>query len=153
MESRQSSIIGGIVVVLLVVGGYLLYTGGFFVPPEPTLDELEAEVVLDNLTYNTYVTSPFTFTGQATKDWFDESGTFSIEVRDQDGTTIGNGSANMQGEVNTAGRIPFTATITFSQPQGKEGVISLSRSATFGDGDGFSYGVSVSFVPVPEEEE
>ena len=151
MESRQSFVIGGVVILLLAGGAYLLYTGGYLSSPEPTLEELEAEIVLDNLSYNTYVISPFTFTGQATKDWFDDTGTFAIEVRDQDGTVIGDSSAKMQGEINTAGRIPFTATVTFSQPQGTEGVVFLSRATKFGDEDGFSYGVSVSFVPLVGE--
>src|SRR3989344_7600554 len=130
MESRQSFVIGGVVILLLAGGAYLLYTGGYLSSPEPTLAELEAEIVLDNLSYNTYVISPFTFTGQATGDWFDKDGAFSIEVRDQDGTTIGGGNAIASGEV-AEGRLSFTASVTFSEPAGDTGIISLSRSTTF----------------------
>ena len=153
MESRQSLVIGGVIVLLLCGGVYLLYINGFFAPPIPTPAELEAEMVLDSLNPGTYVTSPFTFRGSATSDWFDENGTFLVEIRDGANNFIGQGEAQAQGVADESGTVRFSATLIFSEPTGEEGVITLNKANPKNlPGNDFSYGVVVSFVEQAQEQ-
>ena len=153
MENREQALVGGIILLLLAGGAYLLYINGFFAPPIPTPAELEAEMVLDNLNPGTYVASPFTFSGRATKEWFDENGTFLVEIRDGANSLIGQGEAQAEGVVDESGTVRFSAAITFSEPAGEEGVITLNKANPKNlPGHDFGYGVVVSFVEQAQEQ-
>ncbi len=139
-------LVGGIVLIV-VVGGYFLYNS--LISPAPSINDLEAELVLNDLAYEDYVTSPLSFSGSASSEWFDAQGEFSIEVRDFDGTVLGTGKARAEGSTFAKAQVPFTAAVEFVPSSTKEGSVWLFRSGTFGGNeDSFSYGVTVSFVPV-----
>ncbi len=79
------------------------------------------------------VASPFTVAGTVTGGgWFFE-GTFPVKVLDGNGTMIGSGVAQAQGEWTTTATVPFAATVSFGVPQYATGTIVLSRDNPSGD--------------------
>lgn len=66
---------------------------------------------------NDTVTSPFVIKGEARGNWFFEA-SFPITIVNWDGLIIGEGYATAEGEWMTEAFVPFTATISYSVPEG-----------------------------------
>lgn len=61
------------------------------------------------------VTSPLTLTGQARGAWFFEA-SFPVVIKDGAGTIIAKGPATAEGDWMTSEFVPFTITLTFTNP-------------------------------------
>ena len=72
------------------------------------------------------VGSPIQASGEARGNWFFEA-SFPIEVRGNDGSVLGTGYAQAEGEWMTTDFVPWKATVTFN-PQGRtEGVVRFMK--------------------------
>lgn len=74
-------------------------------------------IIIDSPTPGQTVSSPITVTGKARGNWFFEA-SFPIGVTNWDGLIIGQGIATAQGDWMTTEFVPFTATITYTLPEG-----------------------------------
>lgn len=88
--------------------------------------ENRASVVLSEPESQSVISSPVTVTGEARGNWFFEA-SFPIEVIDGNGTVLGVGIAQAQGEWMTTDYVPFSTTISFSQPATPNGFILLKK--------------------------
>lgn len=84
------------------------------VTPTPTTDPM---IVIDSPRPNETVSSPMTITGKARGNWFFEA-SFPIAVTNWDGLIIGEGFATAEGNWMTTEFVPFTATVTYTLPEG-----------------------------------
>lgn len=71
------------------------------------------DIVISSPAAGAAVTSPLTVTGEARGTWYFE-GSFPIQVLDDQGTQIGMGIAQAEGEWMTGEFVPFTATVEFT---------------------------------------
>jgi len=72
------------------------------------------------------ITSPITISGQAPGMWYFE-GQFPVKLLDATGKTIITSTAIAQGEWMTDDPVPFTAELTFSQPETTTGTLVLQN--------------------------
>lgn len=75
---------------------------------------------------NTKVTSPLTVIGRARGTWYFEA-SFPVRLLDGNGTEIAVTPAQAQGDWMTEDFVPFTATLTFTQPATPTGTLVLER--------------------------
>lgn len=73
------------------------------------------------------VTSPLELTGEARGIWFFEAN-FPIEIVDANGEQVAESFATAEGEWMTEDFVPFTATITFENPETSEGTLIFHRA-------------------------
>jgi hypothetical protein len=85
-----------------------------------------------NVVSKQLVRSPLTVTGEAKGPWYFEA-SFPIEVRDANGTIIGQSHAEAQGDWMTTGFVPFTSTVTFTTPTTTVGFLVLKKDNPSGD--------------------
>lgn len=78
------------------------------------------------------VGSPLSVSGKARGNWYFEA-SFPVQILDADGTLLGSGPAQAQGEWTTTNYVPFTASITFKTPKGKTGSIVFKKDNPSGD--------------------
>jgi hypothetical protein len=95
-------------------GSYVGRTGPNcqFVCPVATTSS--RRVTLSNPLANAVITSPLTLTGEA-GGWYFE-GSFPVEVVDASGNIIVQGQATATGDWMTTDFVPFTASLTFTNP-------------------------------------
>lgn len=72
------------------------------------------------------INSPITVTGEARGNWYFEA-TFPVEVLDEDGTVLGSGPVQAQGEWTTTDYVPFSGTINFTKPKGQNGTVVFKK--------------------------
>ncbi len=72
------------------------------------------------------VRGPLTITGQARGYWFFEA-SFPVELLDANGTQIAISPAQAQGEWMTENFVPFSVTLTFTNPQTQNGTLVLRK--------------------------
>ena len=78
-----------------------------------TTQQRPSDISIDFPQPNTRVESPLTVTGQAVGSWFFEA-SFPMVLLNANGTIIGQGSAQAQGDWMTSDLVPFKGTLTFS---------------------------------------
>jgi hypothetical protein len=89
----------------------------------PSKDDL---IVVESLVPNAEISSPLTITGKARGTWFFEA-SFPIIIADWDGIIIGSGYATANEDWMTEEYIPFSATIEFTKPSGKNNGFLILR--------------------------
>jgi hypothetical protein len=90
--------------------------------------ENESLVVLETPKPNDVIESPMTISGQARGSWYFEA-SFPVVVKDEEGSIIGQGTAEAKGEWMTEEFVPFTGTITFTRPaSATTGLLILERA-------------------------
>ena len=72
------------------------------------------------------VLSPLQVSGQAYGSWYFEA-SFPIELRDANGNLVAQTIAQAQSDWMVEDFVPFTATLTFSQPQTPDGTLILKK--------------------------
>lgn len=82
-------------------------------------------IEVDSPYINETVGTTVTITGKA-KGWYFEA-VFPVKVLDANGTVIAQGQARAQGDWMTADFVPFSATLTFSEPTTATGTIVLAK--------------------------
>lgn len=96
-------------------------------PPAPSLiykDLIRIDSPVQNPKTN--IVSPVKISGVARGNWYFEA-SFPVQVLDEDGTILGAGIAQAQGEWTTTNFVPFSGEIKFSQPKGKSGSIIFKK--------------------------
>ncbi len=89
------------------------------------LDKLDL-IRVDAPRPNAVIQSPLQIEGQARGTWFFEAD-FPIELLDAEGQVIGTAIATAQGEWMTEEFVPFTATLTFTDPAEGTGTLILIK--------------------------
>lgn len=144
MVQRHWLVVG--LLAILAIAALLFFTGSIRPVSTPTLDQLEAELNLENVPPGTVLTSPFVVQGVAVPEWFNESGEIVGELFDDEGALLWSGKARMTGDVGWGGR-SFEATLKFVTPSTTRGTLKFIRSnPVLGTTDGFTHGVTVLFV-------
>ncbi len=93
------------------------------------LDDL---IVVEAPLADALVTSPITISGKARGNWYFEASA-PVELRDTNGTIIAQGHIEAQGDWMTSEYVPFTATLTFTSPAAKTGLLILKNDNPSGD--------------------
>ncbi len=110
--------------------------------PVEQIQNLKPEVVYVNATKNdivvsspvlqSVVSSPMRISGEARGTWYFEA-SFPIVLLDSNGNQIAIGHAEAQGEWMTENFVPFVATLPFSSPTTRDGVLVLKNDNPSGD--------------------
>lgn len=110
-------------------------------PEQPSEPSEEPEVIeptsykdlirVDSPVSNSVIQSPVSISGQARGNWFFEA-SFPVQVVDGNGTVIGNGIAQADGEWMTTEYVPFMVSVTFSTPTTDSGEIVLEKQNASG---------------------
>jgi Immunoglobulin-like domain of bacterial spore germination len=107
-------------------------TGTSTAPGGPVVSS-DGRVAVTSPAANGHVHSPLTITGTVTGGgWFFEA-SFPVKVLDADGTVLGIGTAQAQGDWMTTDTVPFSATVSFVAPQDATGTVVLSKDNPSGD--------------------
>lgn len=94
--------------------------------PVATAPAASSDIVVDNVTFNQRLTSPFTVTGRAPGTWYFEA-VFQARLVAADGTVIAEGPAQTQSDWMTEAPVPFAATFTFSVPSDTKATLILAE--------------------------
>ncbi len=155
MEKRtQTTLIA--IALLLTTAVVLFFVSQTQAPTEPVTDEDPVEqgqnqepneepqelpttepvtykdlIRVDSPVANSVIQSPVTISGQARGNWFFEA-SFPVQVVDANGTVIGNGIAQADGEWMITEYVPFLVSVTFSQPATESGEIILEKQNASG---------------------
>jgi hypothetical protein len=78
------------------------------------------------------VASPLEVRGEARGTWYFEA-SFPVRLVDDEGHDLAIGVAKANGDWMTTRFVPFTATLTFGAPRGKNGVLVLEKANPSGD--------------------
>jgi hypothetical protein len=70
--------------------------------------------------------APVKISGSARGNWYFEA-SFPVQVLDSDGTVLGSGTGQAQGEWTTTNYVPFIGEISFTKPKGKTGSIVFKK--------------------------
>ncbi|GEM_PF-290779 len=102
-----------------------------FPPEEPTVPAQTPpfssnQVRLDAFGIGDVLTSPATLRGQARGTMFFEAN-FPVYILDADGTELGVGIAQADGEWMTSEFVPFSVPLTFTRPTGEYGLLRFVR--------------------------
>jgi len=88
------------------------------------IQEMAPEVMNVNITAGSVVSSPLVVTGEARGNWFFEAN-LPIQIKDANGTVLGQVGAQAQGEWMTTDFVPFAATTTFTQSSTDTGTLVI----------------------------
>lgn len=109
-----------ILIGLVIIGGAYMYWKGAPMPlSDDTEDvltpgqQLEVRVVVDTPASGATVGQTFTVTGKAPGPWYFEA-SFPIEVRDSNGTVVGQGIATALSDWMTVDDVNFEADVTMN---------------------------------------
>lgn len=94
--------------------------------PEPEEEDLSDLIVVDSLAANDAIASPLTITGQARGNWYFEA-SFPVRLLDAAGNELAIGIAQAQGDWMTTEFVPFTVTLTFTEPATGTGTLVLQK--------------------------
>jgi hypothetical protein len=91
-------------------------------------NELEkADLIkVNNPRPNQKITSPLVISGEARGNWFFEA-SFPVELYDGNNNLLGTGNAQAQGDWMTVNFVPFSLSISFTQPQTPNGLLILKK--------------------------
>lgn len=121
----MKKIIWIIVFVVILIASYVLYGSNV-----NTTSELKPLVYKDLIEVTSplsgKVSSPVVVTGRARGNWYFEA-SFPVQVLDQDGTVLGTGIAQAQGEWMTTEFVPFRGEIIFTKPKSKSGFLVFRK--------------------------
>lgn len=124
-------IIFGIIIVVLL--GILIFVPSAKSPTVPTTTEPSAVISPDGKVHvvapveNAVIASPAVILGTVTGGgWFFEA-SFPVKVLDGDGTVLGQGPAQAQGDWMSIGTVPFGASISFTRPNYATGTIVFAK--------------------------
>jgi hypothetical protein len=81
---------------------------------------------VDSPAQNQKVNSPVSVKGEARGNWYFEA-SFPVQILDENGTVLGSGPVQAQGEWTTTNFVPFSGEINFSKPKGKTGSIVFKK--------------------------
>jgi len=91
-------------------------------------DDLSDLIRVTSPTRNqTISSSPLVVNGQARGSWYFEA-SFPIELLDANGSVLGSGPAEAQGDWMTNNFVPFTATVNFTTPTTNTGTLVLEKA-------------------------
>ena len=112
------------VVILIIAGGLIWHAEVAKAPKDEKNNQppVQAEVVISSPVENQAISSPVEISGKAKGSWFFEA-VFPIKILDQDGTELGSGQAQAQGNWQTTDYVNFTSKIVFLHPKGLTGTI------------------------------
>lgn len=77
------------------------------------------------------IRSPLEISGRARGFWFFEA-SFVVELQDREGNELATAIATAEGEWMTEDFVPFTATLTFEQPEADEGILIFHKQNASG---------------------
>ena len=121
------NILFGFVVVLIVLALVFWVLSSTankkVVVPVPTLSE---NVRVTTLLSGTLATSPLLIRGEARGGWFFEA-SFPVRLLDDSGKELARAQAHAQGDWMTTNFVPFEATLTFTTPQTKKGMLVFEK--------------------------
>ena len=108
-------------------GNQISNTGSETGTPTSTTSYLYKDLIkIDLPIQNQKISSPVSLKGEARGQWYFEA-SFPVQVLDGDGTILGSGTGQAQGEWTTTNFVPFIGEISFSKPKGKTGTIVFKK--------------------------
>lgn len=110
------------------MSGYFVFTKNSSAPsPDPVLPLTYKDLIrIDSPVKNQKINSPVAVSGEARGQWYFEA-SFPIQILDEDGTILGSGIGQAQGEWTTTDFVPFTGEISFIKPKGQIGSIIFKK--------------------------
>jgi hypothetical protein len=132
---------GGLIVIGIILFAWLATPEAVVAPqdndPQPTPESTYMNATSDDIQVMTpmpgaSVMSPLTVSGKARGPWYFEA-SFPVEVRDEDGTLLGQGVAQAEGEWMTVEFVPFSVSVQFATPSSKKGYVLLKNDNPSGD--------------------
>ncbi len=134
--TTRATIVSILILILLSVGAYFIFrNNSTTVPnqiPNNNSTTTSSTIVYKDLirisapASNALVASPLTVRGEARGNWYFEA-SFPLKVLDANGTQIGVGYAQAEGEWMTTDYVPFLGTITFTAPTTTTGMIVFEK--------------------------
>lgn len=124
-------IILGVIIVALLVAVLFIPAKRSGAPTNPSPSVVvpvvsdDGNVKVASLGQNDIIRSPFTVEGEARLWYFEAS--FPVRVLDGDGTELGVGIAQAQGEWMTTDFVPFKATVEFKAPKSANGTVVFQK--------------------------
>lgn len=125
---EMKKIIFILILVALVVSGYFIFikiSNAPTPPASPLIYKDLIEIDFPNRDAGK-ISSPVIVRGVARGQWYFEA-SFPIQVLDEDGTILGSGIGQAQGEWTTTDFVPFTGEINFTKPKGQNGSIVFKK--------------------------
>lgn len=95
-------------------------------PPLPVAASIPDLINVSQPTINQTVSSPLVITGEARGKWYFEA-SFPVKLLDANNQEVARGVAQAQGDWMTENFVPFTVSLTFSQPATASGQLILSK--------------------------
>lgn len=131
LMAGMGGIILGLLLVLVFVpsahGPTTVLTNASSTAVTTTTMSLDGHLAVSAPTENQEISSPVKIIGTVTNGgWFFEA-SFPVDVIDADGTVLGRGQAQAQGNWMTTGTVPFAATINFVKSHSATGTIVFSK--------------------------
>jgi hypothetical protein len=135
-----------VILVVLAFGGYFMFARNSKAPTEPAPPLIYKDLIeIDFPNQDTAkISSPVMVRGRARGNWYFEA-SFPVQVLDGDGTILGSGPVQAQGDWMTADFVPFSGQISFSKPKSKTGSIVFKKDNPSGlpaNDDSFSIPVN-----------
>lgn len=96
-------------------------TGNLYVEEIPDVN-LNDRIRITSPVSGQAITSPVRLTGEAVGGWYFEA-SFPVQILDANGTVIGQGPVQAQGEWMTPEFVPFDTTLTFTKPTTPTGFV------------------------------
>ncbi len=94
--------------------------------PKADAPAASTDIIVDNVTFNQRLTSPFTVTGKAPGTWYFEA-VFQAKLVAADGAVIAEAPAQAQSDWMTEAPVPFAAAFTFSVPSDTRATLLLAE--------------------------
>lgn len=140
---RTSAVI--IIALVVVMTGIVFFWDKLTQPAEELTQNQKAMIIRDKAAKaetmvhvvspqpNYIVKSPLTVTGEIDASWFSKSGTFRVEIHDQQDVIIGTAEAKATGE-EVEDFVPFKADLNFMVPlSGTVGKLVIKKANPSGD--------------------
>ncbi|MFA5954028.1 MAG: Gmad2 immunoglobulin-like domain-containing protein [Patescibacteria group bacterium] len=108
-------------------------------------------IVVTSPVKDAVVASPLVITGSARGPWYFEA-SFPVRLLGSDGSVLGSGVAQAEGDWMTENFVPFTAILTFIPPQTGTGVLVLQKDNPSGiPGHDDALYIPVRFTPFSQK--
>lgn len=119
-----------ILIVLVAVGAYFLLDKDDTALEDGGIQYAGTQykdlVRVDSPFADAVIENPVIISGEARGNWYFEA-SFPVEILDEDGTSLGIAPIQASGEWMTTEYVPFSGTVTFREPTGKEGTIVFHK--------------------------